>query len=108
MRYDKGSNSLVVGVMDESNFSADDWCCDIAHCFHNYGDQILGCLSGTQTQWNPGELLEIHVNLIDYTLTIKSFGKCSINLSGTLPRLRNGNYPFASLFWDCHILEIVE
>ncbi|KAL0228667.1 hypothetical protein GEMRC1_013287 [Eukaryota sp. GEM-RC1] len=109
LRYAEGPNSLFVGVIAESNFSADDWCCDIAHCFHNYGDQVHGCLSGTQTKWNPGELLEISVNLIYNTLTIKSFGKSSINLSGTLPRLRSGNYyPFASLFWACHVLEIVE
>ncbi|KAL0251150.1 hypothetical protein GEMRC1_000364 [Eukaryota sp. GEM-RC1] len=80
-----------------------------AHCFHNYGTGVWGCLSGNKVKWNPGELLEINVNLINHTSTIKSVSNSSINLTGTLPQLSSGNYyPYARLCRGNHVLEIVE
>ncbi|KAL0249590.1 hypothetical protein GEMRC1_004820 [Eukaryota sp. GEM-RC1] len=109
LRYQGSNRSLVVGVIDESKFSVEGHCFENAHCFHNSGKGVFGCLSGNKTQWNPGELLEINVNLINYVLTIKSVSNSSINLSGTLPRLSSGNYyPFAYLCHSDHVLEIVE
>ncbi|KAL0252113.1 hypothetical protein GEMRC1_001325 [Eukaryota sp. GEM-RC1] len=108
MRYQGHTSGLIVGVIDESQFSVDGDCWGNAHCFSNSGS-VWGCLLGNKTQWNPGELLEINVNLINHTLTIKSTSNSSINLTGTLPRLSSGNYyPFARLFWSNHVLEIVE
>ncbi|KAL0251083.1 hypothetical protein GEMRC1_000297 [Eukaryota sp. GEM-RC1] len=108
LRYQGNTYGLVVGVIDESKFSVDGGCGN-AHCFHNYGNSVFDCLSGDQTQWNPGELLEINVNLINHTLTIKSVSNSSINLTGTLPRLSSGNYyPFARLGHSNHVLDIVE
>ncbi|KAL0251016.1 hypothetical protein GEMRC1_000230 [Eukaryota sp. GEM-RC1] len=104
------TSGLVVGVIDESKFRFSDEChCYLnAHCFHNTGNQVWGCLSGNKTQWNPGELLEINVNLVNSTLTIKSVSNSSINLTGTLPRLSRGNcYPYALLSRSDHGLEIV-
>ncbi|KAL0251558.1 hypothetical protein GEMRC1_000771 [Eukaryota sp. GEM-RC1] len=107
LRYQGTTSNLVVGVIDESKFSVDDGCVN-AHCFYN-GNDVWGCLSGNKTQWNPGELLEINVNLINHTLTIKSVSNSSINLTGTLPRLSSGNYyPYALLWHSDHVIEIVE
>ncbi|KAL0251001.1 hypothetical protein GEMRC1_000215 [Eukaryota sp. GEM-RC1] len=108
LRYQGGTGGLVVGVIDESKFSVDGYCWGNAHCFHN-GNNVFGCLSGNKTKWNPGELLEINVNLINHTLTIKSVSNSSINLTGTLPRLSSGNYyPYALLWYSDHVIEIVE
>ncbi|KAL0251102.1 hypothetical protein GEMRC1_000316 [Eukaryota sp. GEM-RC1] len=108
LRYQRVTSGLVVGVIDESKFSVDGSCWNSAHCFHN-GNSVWGCLSGNKTKWNPGELLEISVNLINHTLTIKSVSNSSINLSGTLPRLSSGNYyPYVLLYHGNHELEIVE
>ncbi|KAL0251182.1 hypothetical protein GEMRC1_000395 [Eukaryota sp. GEM-RC1] len=108
LRYQGTTWDLYVGVIDESKFKVGD--CEMhAHCRSNSGGTIRGCLSGTTTQWNPGELLEISVDLINYTLTNKSVSNSSINLTGTLPRLNSGNYyPYASLYLSNHVLEIVE
>ncbi|KAL0251893.1 hypothetical protein GEMRC1_001105 [Eukaryota sp. GEM-RC1] len=109
LRYQGGTDCLIVGVIDESKFSVEGDCRWNAHCFHNHGSAVRGCLSGNQTQWNPGELLEITVNLINHSLTIKSVSNSSINLTGTLPQLSSGNYyPFARLCYSNHVLEIVE
>ncbi|KAL0251486.1 hypothetical protein GEMRC1_000699 [Eukaryota sp. GEM-RC1] len=108
LRYQGNTSGLVVGVIDESKFSVDSNCWENAHCFYN-GSKVFGCLSGNKTKWNPGELLEISVNLINHTSTIKSVSNSSINLSGTLPRLSSGNYyPYARLHYIDHVLEIVE
>ncbi|KAL0251287.1 hypothetical protein GEMRC1_000500 [Eukaryota sp. GEM-RC1] len=108
LRYQGTSNSLFVGVIDESKFSGGGSCYENAHCVYN-NNYVYGCLSGNRTKWKTGELLEINVNLINFTLTIKSVSNSSINLTGTLPRLSSGNYfPFASLYWSDHELEIVE
>ncbi|KAL0251185.1 hypothetical protein GEMRC1_000398 [Eukaryota sp. GEM-RC1] len=108
LRYHGNTNNLYVGVIDESKFSVEGHCYLNAHCFLN-GNSVYGCLSGNKTQWNPGELLEINVNLINHNLTIKSVSNSSINLTGTLPRLSSGNYyPFAMLYHRDHVLEIVE
>ncbi|KAL0250874.1 hypothetical protein GEMRC1_000088 [Eukaryota sp. GEM-RC1] len=108
LRYHGYFYNLFVGVIDETKFNVGD--CEMhAHCCSNSGGTIRGCLSGTKTQWNPGELLEINANLINYILTIKSVGNSSINLAGNLPRLSSGNYyPFARLYNSNHVLEIVE
>ncbi|KAL0251320.1 hypothetical protein GEMRC1_000533 [Eukaryota sp. GEM-RC1] len=103
-----GTNSLIVGVIDESKFRVGGYIVGSAHCFHN-GDSVFGCLSGNKTQWNPGHLIEINVNLINHTLTIKSVSNSSINLTGTLPSLSSGNYyPYAFMYHSDHVLEIVE
>ncbi|KAL0250787.1 hypothetical protein GEMRC1_000001 [Eukaryota sp. GEM-RC1] len=108
LRYQGHTSNLAVGVIDESKFSVDGGCHSNAHCFHN-GNNVWGCLSGNKTQWNPGELLEISVNLVNHNLTIKSVSNSSINLTGTLPRLSGGNYyPFALLWHSDHVIEIVE
>ncbi|KAL0251935.1 hypothetical protein GEMRC1_001147 [Eukaryota sp. GEM-RC1] len=109
LRYQGTTCSLIVGVIDESQFSVEGRCYDYAHCFENDCDRITGCLSGNKTKWNPGELLEINVNLVNYSLTIKSMSNSLINLTGPLPRLSSGNYyPYATLWRDDHVLEIVE
>ncbi|KAL0237825.1 hypothetical protein GEMRC1_012299 [Eukaryota sp. GEM-RC1] len=98
---------LVVGVVDESEFLVSS-CYASAHCIYSHGGGS-GCLSGNKTKWNPGELVEINVNLINHTLTIKSVRNSSINLVGTLPRLSSGNYYlYAHLFHSDQLLEIVE
>ncbi|KAL0228624.1 hypothetical protein GEMRC1_013244 [Eukaryota sp. GEM-RC1] len=108
LRYQGTTDSLYVGVIDESKFSVGSWCYSQGHCL-SIGGSVYGCLSGNAVQWNPGEVLEINVNLIIHTLTIKSVGDSSINLTGTLPRLSSGNYClFASLYYSDHVLEIVE
>ncbi|KAL0251061.1 hypothetical protein GEMRC1_000275 [Eukaryota sp. GEM-RC1] len=108
LRYQGDTESLFVGVIDESKFSVEGDCHGSAHCFANHGS-VFSCLSGKQTQWNRGELLEINVNLINHTLTVKSMSNSSINLTGTLPRLSSGNYyPYARLYYSDHVLEIVE
>ncbi|KAL0251108.1 hypothetical protein GEMRC1_000322 [Eukaryota sp. GEM-RC1] len=108
LRYQGRNCGLYVGVIDESKFRVDCDCTYMAHCYA-CGDTFQGCLFGTSNKWNPGELLEINANLTNYTLTIKSVSNFSINLTGTLPKLSSGNYyPFASLFWSDHELEIVE
>ncbi|KAL0251500.1 hypothetical protein GEMRC1_000713 [Eukaryota sp. GEM-RC1] len=108
LRYQGHTRNLLVGVIDESKFRLDGGFRENAHCFHN-GKYVYGCLSGNKSKWNPGELLEINVNLINYTLTIKSVSNSLINLIGTLPRLSSGNYyPFATLGHSNHVLEIVE
>ncbi|KAL0251459.1 hypothetical protein GEMRC1_000672 [Eukaryota sp. GEM-RC1] len=108
LRYQGHTNSLIVGVIDESEFSVEGHFYGNGHCFRN-GNNVWGCLSGNKTKWNPGELLEISVNLVNYTLTIKSVSNSSINLTGTLPRLSSGYYyPFALLYHSDHVLEIVE
>ncbi|KAL0251230.1 hypothetical protein GEMRC1_000443 [Eukaryota sp. GEM-RC1] len=108
-RYQGNTSCLFVGVIDESQFSVDGSCYNNGHCFHNSGNNVYRCLSGNKTKWNPGELLEINVNLINHTLTIKSVSNSSINLIGTLPRLSSGNYyPYAFLWYSDHELEIVE
>ncbi|KAL0252177.1 hypothetical protein GEMRC1_001389 [Eukaryota sp. GEM-RC1] len=86
LRYQGTADNLIVGVIDEAKFSVGGNCWSNGHCFHN-ASGVFGCLSGNKTQWNPGELLEINVNLINHTLTIKSVSNSSINLTGTLPRL---------------------
>ncbi|KAL0252213.1 hypothetical protein GEMRC1_001425 [Eukaryota sp. GEM-RC1] len=107
LRY-QGRDGLFIGVIDQSKFTVGGRSDKSAHCRSN-GGTIYGCLSGNKTKWNPGELLEINVNLINYTLTIKSLSNSSINLTGTLPRLSSGYYyPFASLWYSDHVLEIVE
>ncbi|KAL0251758.1 hypothetical protein GEMRC1_000970 [Eukaryota sp. GEM-RC1] len=109
LRYQGDTNGLIVGVIDEAKFRVDGNCYENAQCFHNNGIGVWGCLSGNKTQWNPRELVEISVNLINHTLTIKSVSNSSINLSGTLPRLTSGNYyPYARLSFSDHVLEIVE
>ncbi|KAL0252035.1 hypothetical protein GEMRC1_001247 [Eukaryota sp. GEM-RC1] len=110
LRYQGKTFNLLVGVIDESKFIVFGVkCYENAHCFENNGDRIRGCLSGNKAMWNPGELLEINANLMNYTLTIKSVSNSSINLTGTLPRLSSGNYyPFARLYCSNHELEIVE
>ncbi|KAL0251591.1 hypothetical protein GEMRC1_000804 [Eukaryota sp. GEM-RC1] len=109
LRYQGNTDMLFVGVIDESEFSADGYCSMNAHCFVNHGSSAYGCLSGSRAKWNLGELLEINANLIDFTLTIKSVSDSSINLTGTLPILSIGNYyPFAFLYCGNHVLEIVE
>ncbi|KAL0251531.1 hypothetical protein GEMRC1_000744 [Eukaryota sp. GEM-RC1] len=109
LRYQGNTSYLFVGVIDESKFSVDGGCYKNAHGIFNGEGLIHGCLIGTTDQWNPGELLEINADLINYTLTIKSVSNFSINLTGTLPRLSSGNYyPFASLYRSDHELEIVE
>ncbi|KAL0250877.1 hypothetical protein GEMRC1_000798 [Eukaryota sp. GEM-RC1] len=106
LRYQGSTDALYVGVIDESKFGVG---VNDAHCFENSGDRIKGCLSGKKAKWNRGELLEINVNLVNFTLTIKSVSNSSINLTGTLPRLSSGNYyPFALLCHRDHVLEIVE
>ncbi|KAL0251502.1 hypothetical protein GEMRC1_000715 [Eukaryota sp. GEM-RC1] len=108
LRYQGTTDGLYVGVIDESKFSVDGYCYGNAHCFYN-GSGVYGCLSGNKFKWNPGELLEIYVNLINHTLTIKSVNNFSINLTGTLPRLSSGNYyPFAKFYHSEHVLELVE
>ncbi|KAL0252223.1 hypothetical protein GEMRC1_001435 [Eukaryota sp. GEM-RC1] len=109
LRYQGTTYSLFVGVIDVSKFSVDGNCRQDAHGIFNVNGTVRGCLSGTTTQWNRGELLEINVNLVNNTLTIKSVSNSSINLTGTLPRLSSGNYyPFATLRHSDHELEIVE
>ncbi|KAL0251112.1 hypothetical protein GEMRC1_000326 [Eukaryota sp. GEM-RC1] len=108
LRYQGLTGGLVVGVIDESKFSVESNCYQKGHCSSNCG-LVWGCLSGNKTQWNPGELLEISVNLINHTLTIKSVSNSSINLTGTLPRLSSGNYyPYAYMYYSKHVVEIVE
>ncbi|KAL0251471.1 hypothetical protein GEMRC1_000684 [Eukaryota sp. GEM-RC1] len=108
LRYQGNIQSLVVGVIDESKFIVEGDCFEDAHCLES-SNQFDTCLLGNKAQWNPGELLEINVNLINYTLTIKSMSNSSINLTGTLPRLSSGNYyPWAFLWYSDHELEIVE
>ncbi|KAL0251563.1 hypothetical protein GEMRC1_000776 [Eukaryota sp. GEM-RC1] len=109
LRYRGRDRYLFVGVIDESKFKVDGyWSWEWAHCFENDGDRIRGCLSGIKNKWNAGELLEISANLITYTLTIKTVGSPYINLTGTLPRLRSGNYyPFALLGKSDHVLQVV-
>ncbi|KAL0250910.1 hypothetical protein GEMRC1_000124 [Eukaryota sp. GEM-RC1] len=107
LRYQGDSGMLFIGVIDESKFRVDSGSSSKAHCFEN--DAVCGCLSGNTSPWNPGELLEINVNLVNHTLTIKSVSNSSINLTGTLPKLISGNYyPYAWLFHRNHVLEIVE
>ncbi|KAL0250858.1 hypothetical protein GEMRC1_000072 [Eukaryota sp. GEM-RC1] len=108
LRYQGLTGGLVVGVIDESKFSVESNCYQKGHCSSNCG-LVWGCLSGNKTKWNPGELLEINVNLINHTLTINSTSNSLISLTGTLPQLSSGNYyPFARLYWSNHALEIVE
>ncbi|KAL0251701.1 hypothetical protein GEMRC1_000913 [Eukaryota sp. GEM-RC1] len=108
LRYQGHTSNLFVAVIDESKFSVEGRCYENAHGFVN-SNHVWGCLSGNKTQWNPGELLEINVNLINHTLTIKSVSNSSINLTGTLPRLSSGNYyPYALLWHSDHVIEIVE
>ncbi|KAL0251452.1 hypothetical protein GEMRC1_000665 [Eukaryota sp. GEM-RC1] len=105
--YQGGTDALFVGVIDESKFRVSGCCYENAHCFEN--NRIHGCLSGPASRWKPGEFLEVKVNLITHTLTIKSVGKSSINMTGTLPRLISGNYyTYASLCCRNQALEIVE
>ncbi|KAL0243002.1 hypothetical protein GEMRC1_005565 [Eukaryota sp. GEM-RC1] len=107
LRYKGYTHGLYVGVIDESKFKVDGGVGN-AHCFGN-ASYVYGCLSGTKTKWNPGELLEINANLINYTLTIKSVSNSSINLTGTLPSLNSGNYyAYVFLHNDDYELEIVE
>ncbi|KAL0250897.1 hypothetical protein GEMRC1_000111 [Eukaryota sp. GEM-RC1] len=102
-------SSLFVGVIDESRFSVECDCEEDDHGILNGNGSVYGRLSGNTTQWNPGELPEISVNLINNALKIKSVGNSRINLTGTLPRLSSGNYyPFASFCYSDHVLEIVE
>ncbi|KAL0229423.1 hypothetical protein GEMRC1_014040 [Eukaryota sp. GEM-RC1] len=109
LKYQGNSRNLDVGVIDESKFSVDGRCYTCAHCFRNNVGYLYGCLSGRQEQWNPGELLEINVNLINYSLTIKSVGNSSIYLTGRLPKLSDGNYyPYACLYNKNHQLEIIQ
>ncbi|KAL0251082.1 hypothetical protein GEMRC1_000296 [Eukaryota sp. GEM-RC1] len=108
LRYQGNTWCLFVGVIDESKFSVDGGCYQNAHGTFSH-DSVYGCLSGNKTKWNPGELLKINVDLINYTLTMKSMSNSSINLTGNLPRLSSGNYyTFARLFYGDHVLEIVE
>ncbi|KAL0252221.1 hypothetical protein GEMRC1_001433 [Eukaryota sp. GEM-RC1] len=108
LRYQGNTTALVVGVIDESKFRVDVKCEQNAHGCRN-NRSVYGCLSGNTSQWNPGELLEVSVNLINYTLSINSVSSSSINLTGTLTRLSSGNYfPYALLFCCDHVLEIVE
>ncbi|KAL0251561.1 hypothetical protein GEMRC1_000774 [Eukaryota sp. GEM-RC1] len=107
LMYQGINGGLVVGVIDEPQFKVNG-VCGSAHVFANFS-AVYGCLLGNITQWNPGELLEINVNLINHTLTIKSVGNSSINLTGTLPRLSGGNYyPYALLNSNNNVLVIVE
>ncbi|KAL0252179.1 hypothetical protein GEMRC1_001391 [Eukaryota sp. GEM-RC1] len=109
LRYQGDSINLFVGVIDESKFVVDGGSDRNAHCFSNDGGTVYGCLPRNYSRWNPGELLEINVNLVNYTLKIMSVSNSSINLTGTLPRLSSGNYyPFASFYYSDHGLEIVE
>ncbi|KAL0239916.1 hypothetical protein GEMRC1_010024 [Eukaryota sp. GEM-RC1] len=108
MRYHGYPANLWVGVIDESNSSLDDNCFLYGHGIFNHND-VYGCLAGHKAQWNPGELLEINVNLINYTLTIKSVRNSVIELTGTLPRLSSGNYFLhAEMYYNNHVLEIVD
>ncbi|KAL0251163.1 hypothetical protein GEMRC1_000376 [Eukaryota sp. GEM-RC1] len=91
LRYQGTTHSLFVGVIDESKFRVGGSCWTNVHCFGN-GKYAFGCLSENKTKRIPSELLEIKADLINYTLTIKSMGNSSINLTGTLPRLSGGNY----------------
>ncbi|KAL0250992.1 hypothetical protein GEMRC1_000206 [Eukaryota sp. GEM-RC1] len=109
VRYQGTTEALFVGVIDESKFRVDGDCYRNAHGVFNGRGNFFGCLSGNNTRWNLGELLEINANLINYTLTIKSVSNSSLNVTGTLPRLSRGHYYiFASMCYDDHGLEIVE
>ncbi|KAL0251278.1 hypothetical protein GEMRC1_000491 [Eukaryota sp. GEM-RC1] len=109
LRYQGYISGLVVGVIDESRFDTGGHCSANAHCFYNNGS-VCGCLSGDHQQWKPNELLQVNVNLIDYTITIKTMGISTIRLSGYLPRLRSGHYyySYARLCFPNHVLEMVE
>ncbi|KAL0248346.1 hypothetical protein GEMRC1_003582 [Eukaryota sp. GEM-RC1] len=108
LKYQGSSNCLWVGVIDESNFRDSGRVFTEAYCFAN-GGGVTGSLSGERAQWKSGEVLEINVNLIHYTITIRSVGNSSIDFTGTLPRVNSGNYyPFATLYCSDQVLEIVE
>ncbi|KAL0248987.1 hypothetical protein GEMRC1_004221 [Eukaryota sp. GEM-RC1] len=108
LRYQGSTDSLLVGVIDDTQFVADGYCFEYAHYMTNHVSDY-GRLSGTKAQWNPGEVLEISVDLINYTLSIKSMDNSSIKLTGTLPRLSSGNYyPWVYLRHGDHVLTIIE
>ncbi|KAL0251159.1 hypothetical protein GEMRC1_000372 [Eukaryota sp. GEM-RC1] len=109
LRYQGNTEALFVGVIDESKFADGCDCFEKAHGILNDHGNFEGCLSGNKTQWNPGELLEINANLVNFTLTIKSVSNSLINLSGNLPTLSSGNYyPYIGFWYGDHELEIVE
>ncbi|KAL0250826.1 hypothetical protein GEMRC1_000040 [Eukaryota sp. GEM-RC1] len=108
LRYQGDTNGPWVGVIDESKFNVEGGCRVDTYCIANAGF-VSGGLSGYKAKWNPGELLEINVNLTDFTITIKSVSNSTFLLTGTLPRLRCGNYYlYALLSYSDHELEIVE
>ncbi|KAL0251753.1 hypothetical protein GEMRC1_000965 [Eukaryota sp. GEM-RC1] len=108
LRYQGNTQGLWVGVIDESKFSVDGRCFGNGRCFYN-DNAVCGGLSGNKCEWQPGDLLQINVDLIDYTITIKSLSNSSIDLTGTLPRLSSGHYyPYAFLWYSDLELEIVQ
>ncbi|KAL0248902.1 hypothetical protein GEMRC1_004136 [Eukaryota sp. GEM-RC1] len=109
LRFEGDDKHIVVGVIDESKFGSDVCCYAKAHTFHSCGGHVFGGLSGNKAQWNRDEELEITANLIDETLTIQSLSSSSIDLSGPLPKLNNGNYyPYFFMRNSDQVLEIVE
>ncbi|KAL0251817.1 hypothetical protein GEMRC1_001029 [Eukaryota sp. GEM-RC1] len=111
LRYQGHTSDIFVGIIDESKFSIneEDECHFDAHGIFNDECDFQNNLSSVIVDWNPGELLEINANLINYTLTIKFVGNSSMYHTETLPRLSRGNYYQYAHMWSMdHVIEIVD
>ncbi|KAL0209795.1 hypothetical protein P9112_009879 [Eukaryota sp. TZLM1-RC] len=107
VRYKGRDSNLVIGVIagkkfDSSRFNRS----DVYGCHCN--GQPLNT-SGTRTQWKQGDVIEITVDLVNYTINLKELGSGYIDINGELPRLDDDSYyPVFNMYWANHRLFIVE
>ncbi|KAL0209988.1 hypothetical protein P9112_010072 [Eukaryota sp. TZLM1-RC] len=106
-RYQGCDRNLVIGVIAGKKFNISGISrSDVYGCFN--GGTLINT-SGTTSQWKQGDVIEITVDLVNYTINLKEVGSGYIDLNGELPRL-DGDfyYPCCSLYDRNHQLYIVE
>ncbi|KAL0233325.1 hypothetical protein GEMRC1_012070 [Eukaryota sp. GEM-RC1] len=73
-------SGIAMGVIERSLFDADDRNCSRdAHCYGAEGHKN-GCLKGNCSKWKRGTVIGITVDLIEYTLVIRSVNNRTISL----------------------------
>ncbi|KAL0209814.1 hypothetical protein P9112_009898 [Eukaryota sp. TZLM1-RC] len=102
-----GNQGLVIGVIAGKKFySSRISSFDVYGCFN--GGIPLNT-SGTCTKWEEGDVIEITVDLVNYTINLKEVGSGYIDFNGELPRLDGDSYyPYCSLLYPDQKLYIVE
>ncbi|KAL0209799.1 hypothetical protein P9112_009883 [Eukaryota sp. TZLM1-RC] len=91
VRYQGDDGGFAIGVIagkkfDSSRFNHS----DVYGCHNGSGEPFN--TSGTTSQWKQGDVIEITVDLVNYTINLKEVGSGYIDLNGELPRLDGDFY----------------